>query len=49
MGRRGYGIELSEEYYRAGVKYCKMAEEQKLAPNLFDLLEQQQAAAAPGD
>lgn len=38
MGRRGYGIELSEEYFRAGVKYCQEAEQKKLAPTLFDLM-----------
>lgn len=38
MGRRGYGIELSEEYYAAGRKYCQDAEEKKLSPTLFDFL-----------
>jgi DNA modification methylase len=38
MGRRGYGIELGEEYYKAGLKYCKNAEEKKLSPTLFDFI-----------
>jgi DNA modification methylase len=38
MGRVGYGIELGEEYYKAGLKYCKNAEEKKLSPTLFDFI-----------
>lgn len=39
MGRRGYGSELSSEYWQAGVSYCQKAEMQALAPTLFDLFE----------
>jgi DNA modification methylase/Zn finger protein HypA/HybF involved in hydrogenase expression len=42
-GRRGWGIELSAEYWRNGVGYCEMAEQQHNAPTLFDL----QASGAP--
>ena len=38
MGRRGYGTELNAAYFRAGVEYCKMAEQKALAPTLFDFL-----------
>ncbi len=38
-GRRGYGIELSEQYYREAVAYCRAAETQVLMPTLFDALE----------
>lgn len=41
MGRRAYGIELNEAYYRAGVKYCEDVERQVTAPTLFDLLERE--------
>lgn len=38
MGRRGYGVELSEAYWETGVGYCRRAEEAKLMPTLFDLM-----------
>jgi DNA modification methylase/superfamily II DNA or RNA helicase len=49
LGRIGYGIELNEQYYAAGVRYCQEAERNKLTPSLFDWLKVQQAqqAAAP--
>lgn len=34
--RRGYGVELNEEYWRDGVGYCKAAEYKKTIPTLFD-------------
>jgi hypothetical protein len=37
MGRRGYWIELNPEYFRFGVGYCEMAENELTAPTLFDL------------
>jgi DNA modification methylase len=46
MGRRGYGIELSEDSFRAGAKYCQMAQDRKLAPTLFDLLSISETAPA---
>lgn len=39
MRRRGYGIELSEPYWRDGVAYCKCAEQEVESPTLFDALE----------
>ena len=38
-GRRGYGIELNELYWRQGVEYCEEAELKHRSPTLFDLLE----------
>jgi hypothetical protein len=46
MGRRGYGIELGADSFRAGVKYCQMAQDKKLAPTLFDLFSIREAAPA---
>ena len=43
LGRIGYGIELNHDYYAAGVKYCEMTQQEKLAPTLFDLLQLQEA------
>ncbi len=37
MGRHGWGIELSEDYWTDGVGYCEMAEAQRNVPTLFDL------------
>lgn len=36
LGRRGGGSELSEEYFRDGLRYLDMAEHGALAPTLFD-------------
>jgi len=44
MGRQAYGIELSPDYYDAGVRYCQAAEVQALAPTLFDWLALQEQA-----
>jgi len=38
LGRRGIGIELSADYFAAGVRYCRDAEREALSPTLFDLL-----------
>lgn len=38
-GRRGYGVELSEAYWRDGVSYCRAAEQKVSMPGLFDLIE----------
>ena len=38
-GRYGIGCELSADYFRDGVGYCKEAEESITAPTLFDYLE----------
>ena len=37
LRRRGGGSELSEDYFRDGVRYLRMAETEALAPTLFDL------------
>lgn len=38
MKRRGYGIELNEDYFREGVGYLQQAEEERETPTLFDYL-----------
>jgi hypothetical protein len=42
MGRYGYGIDLSPDYVRDGITYCREAEEKVLVPSLFDLIEAEQ-------
>ena len=37
MGRRGLMTELNQSYWRCAVGYCEMAENELLAPTLFDL------------
>lgn len=37
MGRRGYGVELSSDYWSDGVKYCAAAEAERNVPTLFDM------------
>lgn len=39
MGRRGYGIELSNDYFRDGIGYLESAEREAASPTLFDFLE----------
>ena len=36
MNRRGYGIELNEDYFRDGVGYLQQAEQERDSPTLFD-------------
>jgi len=38
-GRRGYSIELNDQYWRDSVSYCRSAELQVSQPTLFDFLE----------
>lgn len=38
MGRRGYGIELSSDYFRDGVGYLQEAEQEKEMPTLLDFV-----------
>jgi DNA modification methylase len=45
MGRRGYSIELSPEYHRDAVRYCRAAEQKVSMPTLFDFLEPAEAVA----
>ncbi|MDR2042507.1 MAG: hypothetical protein LBP98_09385 [Tannerella sp.] len=40
LGRRGGGSELSEEYFRDGVKYLAIAESNASSPTLFDMEEE---------
>ena len=45
LGRFGYGVELSDEYYQCGVRYCHDAEREATTPTLFDYLRQHGALA----
>jgi DNA modification methylase len=38
LRRRGYGVELKREYWKAGVAYCREAEYKATVPTLFDML-----------
>lgn len=38
LGRKGYGCELNPDYFRDGLGYLESAENEKLAPTLFDML-----------
>ena len=40
MDRKGYGIELSPDYFRDGVGYLKEVERDKETPTLFDFMEE---------
>jgi len=37
LGRIGWGIELSHDYWKSGVGYCEQAEREHTMPTLFDL------------
>jgi DNA modification methylase len=37
LGRKGIGIELNTRYYEDGIWYLRAAEEEIMAPTLFDL------------
>jgi hypothetical protein len=41
MGRRGLGVELSEDYFSDGCLYMKHADLQQATPTLFDLIDGQ--------
>ena len=41
MDRKGYGIELSQDYFRDGVGYCKDAQDQRDMPSLFDFTKEE--------
>ncbi len=45
MGRRGWGCELHEQYYRDAIRYCTAAEAAMAIPTLFDLMCAPSAAA----
>lgn len=44
LGRRGYGVELSDSYWRDGVWHLRASDEKRSTPTLFDLLEHEVAA-----
>ena len=46
MGRRGYGVELNEEYWRHSAAYLRGAEIEAATPTLFDTLEEPTEEAA---
>jgi len=37
QGRRGYSIELNEQYWKDSVSYCRSAEQKVTMPTLFDM------------
>lgn len=39
LNREGWGVELNENYYNAGVGYCRLAEKERNAPDIFGLAE----------
>jgi len=41
---RGLSIELSADYHRDAVSYCRAAEDKVSMPTLFDFLNQESAA-----
>jgi hypothetical protein len=43
LGRRGLGVELSPTYHAEAVRYCEAAAQQRGAPSLFDLAEDEAA------
>jgi hypothetical protein len=47
-GRRGIATELNHDYWECAVRYCKDAEQQMLAPTLFDLAQFQRPTVAAG-
>jgi DNA modification methylase len=46
MGRRGYGIELSDLYWECSLRYLREAEAKRRAPSLLDLLDTETNAAS---
>ena len=38
MGRKGYGVELSAEYFADGLEYMDAAEQERSLPTLFDII-----------
>ena len=44
LGRKEYGIELNADYFRDGVGYLKLAEEEMSTPSLFDFIESEVSA-----
>jgi hypothetical protein len=46
LARRGLGVELNRAYWLDAVAYCKAAEREISTPTLFDLIDEEQEAAA---
>jgi DNA modification methylase/Arc/MetJ family transcription regulator len=46
MGRKGVGIELSEQYWNFGVRFCQRIEREQNTPTLFDWIESQENDAS---
>lgn len=44
LGRRAYGIELSDQYFEDGLKYCKESDFMAQQPTLFDWIDLQNQA-----
>jgi DNA modification methylase len=44
LRRLGYGVELTDDYFGAGVRYCEQIEREVNTPTLFDLLPTQDEA-----
>lgn len=49
LGRRGYTIELSHQYFLDAAAYCKAAEQEVQVPSLFDLVAEEPIAPASGE
>lgn len=47
LGRCGYGVELSEEYFGAAVRYCQQIEDKINTPTLFDWLANAESEFCP--
>jgi len=45
LGRRGYGAELNEQYWRDSLRYLRAAEMEAKQPTLFDVLDAEARAA----
>jgi hypothetical protein len=46
-GRRGYGIELNEQYWKDSQSYCHAAECKVTMPTLFDMEPTEETPCAP--
>jgi len=45
LGRRGYGVELSNPYFLDACHYCAAAEREASIPDLFEAIETEEQAA----
>jgi DNA modification methylase len=46
LGRYGYGCELSADYFRDGLGYLQLADEEALTPSMFDFIDDKEKAIA---